>query len=606
TWYRYHALFAETLRGHLQKQQPGLLPELYRRASQWYEEQQGLEEACAYALLAGDFPNAARLVGDLLPSMIERGHFEQLGRWLRQLPPELIASSPQLYIVTPWLHAFSTSEPDVMDYTLQLMEQHVQQLPEDEIESWVEPQSVLTFFKALNALGNNDLAGAFRLVRQALGAINPRKTPMSRLIARFLRISLSLVHGASGDLATAEQILLDLTRVNSDEVFSLVNLAAPFLLGELYRAQGLLHKGHAIYTRMEQIVESHAEIPPMPLIVLTFAMLRHSSLLYEWNCLPQAAHVMRRVMELLPQSFSRVIPSASQPELLAFGLWAQARIALAQGQPEAADYFLELVRNQSAILDRMPPGKEEPPVNIATLTARLALLCGYSEEVDHWESTCTIRCDDRPTALLDSRNIFAYLTLARILLARGRTQPGEEALSQALTLLENWRSFVQKTGFQGWLIEIQMLTALTLQAQGQLHEALSTLGAVLPLAEGEGYARLFIDEGQPMADLLSQVGAYTTASPGYLRRLQNALSASRPALPMPAQTAPTPAALDPLSGRENEVLTLLAAGYSNQQIADRLIISLNTAKRHVKNILAKLDATNRTQAVARARELHLL
>ncbi|HVU69061.1 MAG TPA: LuxR family transcriptional regulator, partial [Ktedonobacteraceae bacterium] len=94
TWYRYHALFAETLRGHLQKQQPGLLPELYRRASQWYEEQQGLEEACAYALLAGDFPNAARLVGDLLPSMIERGHFEQLGRWLRQLPPELIASSP--------------------------------------------------------------------------------------------------------------------------------------------------------------------------------------------------------------------------------------------------------------------------------------------------------------------------------------------------------------------------------------------------------------------------------------------------------------------------------------------------------------------------------
>src|SRR6185437_16218085 len=100
--------------------------------------------------------------------------------------------------------------------------------------------------------------------------------------------------------------------------------------------------------------------------------------------------------------------------------------------------------------------------------------------------------------------------------------------------------------------------------------------------------------------------AYTTASPGYLQRLQTAFAPTLQPLLAPARAEPSQALLNPLSGREREVLSLLATGSSNQQIADHLVISLNTAKRHVKNILARLDVNNRTQAIARARELHLL
>jgi len=606
TWYRYHPLFSETLYAHLQKSEPEVIPELYLRASHWYEQHQGREEACEYALLAGDFPRMATLVAEILPQMVEQGRFDQLGRWLSQLPPALIAASPQLYIATPWLHTLNKRSPVEIGVVLEHMEQHIQTLQQQEETSWVEPQSVLALFQALAALAENNLPRAFLLARQALHALTTRKTALSLLISRFLKISLSVMYGASGDLATAEQTLLDLSVSHTSDTFSLIHLAAPFLLGELYQAQGQLRKRDTLYENFGRMLESHPNIPPTPLLVLSFSLLRRTSLWYEWNRLPEAAQGIQRVLEILPRAVLEIIPRASQPAIFVFGLWAQARVEWAQGRPEAARYFLELVRNQPELMGDPAPGKERPPADIPTLAARLALVCNQVEEVMRWETTCGICFDDEPGTLLDGRQVFVYLTLARVLIARGRSQRATEALAQALILLENWRKLAERLDFQGWLIEIQMLTALALQAQGDTRRALTTLGPVLALAEPEGYIRLFIDEGQPMEALLAQISAYTTASRGYLQRLQTAISSTHPALLGSGQTPVLQTQLDPLSGREREVLSLLAEGLSNQQIAERLVISLNTAKRHVKHILARLAVTNRTQAVVRARELHLL
>jgi LuxR family maltose regulon positive regulatory protein len=124
-------------------------------------------------------------------------------------------------------------------------------------------------------------------------------------------------------------------------------------------------------------------------------------------------------------------------------------------------------------------------------------------------------------------------------------------------------------------------------------------------AAPQDYIRLFADEGQPIARLLSRVSPYTIASPTYIRTL---LAATTPDQPIESNLTPPDqhSLLDPLSNREREVLSLLASGASNQPIAAQLVIILNTTKRHVKHILAKLSVTNRTQAVARARELNLL
>jgi LuxR family maltose regulon positive regulatory protein len=606
TWYRYHPLFANSLRTHLQKLEPELIPQLYLRASLWYEQHQSIEEACDYAFLASDLPRAANLVAQLLPHMVEQGRFERLKHWLSQLPPALIAASPQLYLTMPWLQSLSEHTSEHAEQALQHMEQYVQAQQQNTATSWAEPQSVLILFRALTALGENKPLHAFTLVREALRVLTSRETDLSQLLARFLQLILSFTYGARGDLATAEHMLLDLSVARPTEPLSPINMAAMFLSGELHLAQGYLHKAGALYERFFQSFESHPDLAPLPLLQMSFALMRRASLLYQWNRLPEAVNGIQQILEILPRAVPGIIPRATQRPLLAFGLWMQARIEMAQGRPAAAKHFLELVRNQPDICGEWPQGKDRPPVDVPTLAARLALACDQIEDAEHWANTYGIRYDYVPQTLLESQHISAYLMLARILIARGRTQSSETALLQALILLDHWRDCAQRQGFQGWFIEIQMLTALALQTQGQRRQALTTLGPTLALAEPQGYVRLFADEGQPMTHLLTQVSGYTTASPGYLQQLLAAILPKHRPLPSHAQQEKQQTLIDPLSARELEVLALLAIGLSNQQIADRLVISLNTAKRHIKHILAKLAVTNRTQAVARARELHLL
>ncbi len=604
-WYRYHALFAETLRLRLQKLEPDIIPVLYSRASYWYEQQLHMEEACDYALLAGDFARAATLITELLPQMVDQGHFEQLGRWLDQLPPALITASPQLSIAMPWMYSFSQKSSDHMGQALKHMELQMQKQQQDTADSWVEPQSVLTLLQALTAISHNNFPHALSLIHKALQALTQRKTPLSQLILRFLHISLSVMYGVSGDLPSAEQILLDLSTQLPTTPFSVIHLAALFLLGELYKAQGQLHKAEALYDYPAQTLASHTEIPSMPLLVISYSLMRRTAILYEWNRLKDATDTIQQVLKHFPQVVLELMPPPGRRILLAFELWAKARIEWAQGRTEAARAFFEMVRNQPEILQESSE-KELAPLSLSALAARLWLHCGETAEALHWKRTSGIHFDDAPETLQQGSRVFSYLTLARILIAEGRGNPTDEALSQALTLLEHWRHLAQRLNFQNWLIEIEMLTALALQAQGNTNRALKTLGAALAQAEPEGYIRLFADEDQSMMHLLAHISPYTTASPTYIQRIQRAFPCTQQALLSAPQAETAQMLPDPLSGREREVLALLASGASNQQIADQLVISLNTAKRHVKHILAKLAVSNRLGAVARARELHLL
>jgi LuxR family maltose regulon positive regulatory protein len=111
TWYRYHPLFAETLRILLQQQEPALVPELYRRASRWYEQHGWAEDACEYAYRASDLPHAARLLVELVPSLVEQGKFVRLCHWLDRLPQEIIAASVPLSLAWIWTQPLRTSQP---------------------------------------------------------------------------------------------------------------------------------------------------------------------------------------------------------------------------------------------------------------------------------------------------------------------------------------------------------------------------------------------------------------------------------------------------------------------------------------------------------------
>jgi LuxR family maltose regulon positive regulatory protein len=154
------------------------------------------------------------------------------------------------------------------------------------------------------------------------------------------------------------------------------------------------------------------------------------------------------------------------------------------------------------------------------------------------------------------------------------------------------------------VLEILIVRALVLEAQRATSEAVITLERALALAEPEGYIRLFLDEGLAMLDLL-RLARSRGVAPDYITTLLAA--AGEQAIVATPQSLPHAAALvEQLSVRELEVLRLVAGGASNEEIAERLVIAVSTVKRHVSNILGKLTVTNRTQAVARARECGLL
>jgi LuxR family transcriptional regulator, maltose regulon positive regulatory protein len=203
---------------------------------------------------------------------------------------------------------------------------------------------------------------------------------------------------------------------------------------------------------------------------------------------------------------------------------------------------------------------------------------------------------------------FEHTTLAGVLLARYKSDREERSIHEAMGLLERLLQAADEGGRMGSAIEILVLQALAHEAQAESSSALVPLERALTLAEPEGYVRVFVDEGRPMAQLLSEATAHGIM-PDYTAELLAVFEAEEqksegeshlpPALP--AQSL-----IEPLSQRELEVLRLIAQGLSNREISERLFLALITVKGHNRNIFRKLQVRRRTEAVARARELGLL
>jgi LuxR family maltose regulon positive regulatory protein len=193
---------------------------------------------------------------------------------------------------------------------------------------------------------------------------------------------------------------------------------------------------------------------------------------------------------------------------------------------------------------------------------------------------------------------FEHVTLARVLLAQAAAERSEAPIEDAARLLERLLQAAEAGERTGSVIEILVLQALTRQARGDLPGALSALERALTLAEPEGYVRVFAAAGPPMASLL-RAAAKQGITPGYVRRLLAAVT-------RPEDTPARQGLIEPLSGRELEVLRLLASDLDGPDIARSLSVSLNTLRTHTRSIYAKLGVNSRRAAVRRAAELDLL
>ncbi|HKD74651.1 MAG TPA: LuxR C-terminal-related transcriptional regulator, partial [Ktedonobacterales bacterium] len=311
--------------------------------------------------------------------------------------------------------------------------------------------------------------------------------------------------------------------------------------------------------------------------------------LYEWNDLVEARLAVEKGIDL-GQQWANLQDLMIGYTILALILQAQHQTGAATEAYEQAERALQALAQENLTIPWVPPF-------VAGVGARLALRQGRLGTAERWAQERDLHAD---TYLPQSKRHFyefVYLTLARILMAQGRLDEARQILDRALPQAE-------AEGRMSSIVEIHLLRALLFQAEGSHTHAQEALQTSLSLAMPEGFMRVYLDEGAPLRTLLIRFREHQPQG-STLRQYATSLLAAfdRPYAPL---SVPGDTLIEPLSEREHEVLHLLSQGKSNQEIARHLIVAVSTVKTHIHHLFAKLQATDRLQAVTRARELGLL
>jgi LuxR family transcriptional regulator, maltose regulon positive regulatory protein len=596
-WYRYHHLFAEVLLAHLQEAQPDRVSMLHLRASEWYERNGQQSDAVRHALAAGDFEHSAGLI-ELAGPRTEDGSIQQaiwLG-WIKKLPEELIRARPVLNV---WYAYVLLGSGD-----LEAAESRF-----GDAERWLESAGALSAevvvadpeqFKLLpatiaigrayiaQALGN--IPDTVRYANQTL-ELAPEGNNFRRAQASMM---LGMTHWASGDLQAAEQVFADYTMKLRTDGNIPDAIGTSVVLADIRLALGHLREAIDTLEQLLQFVMDQGE--PIPLDVAD--LHRELSKLYlEQGDLEAAAQHLQRGMEL---------GEKAQYPVLRYRLRIdQARLNTVQGDLEGALAFLDEAQHlyiRSPLPDICP---------ISAMKACMWVAQGKLTKALEWAREQGLPPNDALSFLRE----FEHITLARILIAQYQIERVDGSIHEAIGLLENLLHAAEEGKRMGSVIEILASLALAHAAQGDIPLALLSLGRALTLAEPEGYVRIFLDEGKPMAELLGRMSAsregLTPRQKTYVHKLLAAFGAEEihPAPPTPALRAGASVLqplIEPLSENELEVLRLLRTELSGPEIARERMVSLSTIRTHTQHIYAKLGVNNRRAAVRRARELGLL
>ena len=590
-WWRYHHLFADLLQARLRQEQPGRLPGLNHAAAVWCDAHGLADETIRYALAAGDAAWAARLIERHYDAVFLRGESATIQRWISPLPAELARSRPRLLLAQAWM-ALVGGDVEAAGAPLEAAERAFADVANESFEPSVgqaasllaNVPAAIAIARAYLAVLHGDAEGTAASASRALPALGEGEWVLHSASLWILAIA-EWVRGRLEDAERGFAASVAGWRAAGQRPLA---AWACFDLGRVQRARGRLDAPLATY---QQVVEITA--PPgraaMPSAGIGYVGM--AEVAYQRGELDTALQHVTKGIELCRQ-----LNWKTQP--LVAGLVTLAWIRQANGDPGGA---------REAIAEA---GRIAPSPSLANLfnpvpaqRARLLLAQGDIAAAARWAQEGGLRADDEPMYQTERE----HLVLARVLLVQDRP-------AEALALLDRLHVAAAAQDRAGSLIEIGALRALALAARGDADRAVDALAEALALACPQGYVRVFADEGPPMAVLLARLiaaqrtdRAAARVPLGCLARLHRALGAQDivPEADRDGVTA-VPGLVEQLTSRELEVLAMLAGGRSNQAIAGQLVVTLDTVKKHVSHVLGKLGAANRTEAVARARELSLI
>ncbi len=561
-WYRYHQLFGDLLRKRLgQSLTPAGIAELHIHASQWYENNDLMLEAFKHAAAANDVDRAGRLMESTKMPIHLRGTATAILDWLESLSKTVLDVRPTLW----WMQAamlLVIGQVTGVEEKLQATEAALAlaALPGAGLDETTRDLiGRIAAARANVAQAQAQIETILVQGQRALEYLHPDNLAERSMAVR----SMGFAYYIQGDLTEAARAYTEaysLAQACGDEIDSTL---ASIRLGQVQEAQNQLHQSAETYHRVLPLIDVYSPYNA------SVAYLGLARIYYEWNDLDAAEKFGEKSLQLARQ-YDQVIDRLVLSEVFL------ANLKLARGDAAAAmDKILQA--EQTSRLKNYTYRLSD----IAYTRARIHLFQGNVDEA----------------AQLVRQNVIPLMQ-ARVLIAQGNP-------SEALAVVEPQRQQAEAKKMAGRLLLVMAVQSVVLFAQGEKVHAVQVLTEALALAEPGGYIRLFVDEGDVMAELLSAAAAQGIRL-DYVNKLlavfKGEMKEERPAAPVPGSSF----LIESLSQRELEILKLIAQGLSNREIGERLFLALDTIKGHNRKIFDKLQVQSRTEAIARARELGLL
>ncbi len=555
-WYRYHHLFADLLRHRLTLQAPKSIAQLRGRASRWYAENGFPADAVRHALAAHAWDEASALISRLTDSLLKHGEITTLLGWYRALPDSLIRTRADLCTGISWALILSGQVNEAEDYLVLA----------ESAQGGDGLAGTIAAARAYVARARGDNRRAMELSERAL-ALLPSDNWQARGV---VATNLGIAYWYAGNLDRADQMLGEAVEMGRRSENQYAGLAAQLFICRIQAARGFVGGAAEGY---QQVIQLGGDMP--------FVSLAHSDLaklLFDRNELAAAAVHAGQAVALSRRSGQGELQIAAARTL---ALVEQAR------DEQAA------VRQAVAEVERLALRPDLSPSALRHALAYrilIALMAGNLSEARH--------LTERSPPLDDIGSLPDYVLLS---LAHARLLLAEERRAEAFDLLKKRDAVLTHVGFMAAQVDTRALQALACLSG---REALGFLTEALALAAGEEHVRAFVDLGQPMAALLREAAA-RNIEVAFIGRLLAALRGDPSHRHGEAVTRSQPL-VEPLSGRELEVLRLLTSGNTNDEISRSLYVSANTVKAHLKSIYRKLDVNSRHEAAGKAGKLGLL
>ena len=585
SWYRFHSLFAKFLQKQLDRQGNDVHIELHRAAYDWYAASGEAIEAANHAMLAGATELAAQQLENSSLSLSKNGMTTTVAEWAERLPQEVLDQHPELLL--SYIYALIFAERyEKAHEMLDRLTNNVHRLKN---ETYTQDLRIARGF----ILMSQERMKEFEcVILEGLTAYDPAANDSH---TRFLPVLLNMAGMLKltvGRLEEALNIIWEGARLINpcrDEVL----VYNKYFEGRIYLAQGKLQEA-LLLTR--SILEEKAYGPSHYAAGGTAVAVLEAEVLYEKNDLENS--------EKLLTAYISILPTVIAVEAMIVGFRLLVRIRRAKGDANGARHFLndlERIGIQRGIPRACASARQER-IRIALQDGET----GYALKIsgDYADQPIWDRFNGYKMAGNDPET--PEITRIRLMIGQNRHKEVLEPLKSELKKAES-------SGYFRQTLLLRILLAKACEGYGERSLAIKYVKEAILLAQDEEFIRCFLDEGEPVPKLVYELYRITiedghagdgSISIEYVEKLMRAMGL---VIPSPDRTSEDDSSLlDPLTNREKEILEKLALGFSNYELADKMCISVNTIRYHLRNIFSKLGTKSRAQAIVMARRLGLI